>query len=56
MVNSDSEMSVCMIKDGSVYNKDRVLGSVVAKTQKDFWKGCASETSVIHSHFMLTFA
>jgi hypothetical protein len=28
----------------------------VVKTQSERWKGCASETSVIHSHFMLTFA
>jgi hypothetical protein len=26
------------------------------KAQIGSWKGCANETSVIHSHFMLTFS
>ena len=34
----------------------RVLEWLVVKTQTELWNGCASETSVIHSHFMLTFA
>jgi hypothetical protein len=39
----------------SLVSKTEPCMSVV-KTQSERWKGCARETSVIHSHFMLTFA
>lgn len=39
----------------SLVSKTEPCMSVV-KTQSERWKGCARETSVIHSHFMFTFA